>query len=97
MALARFIREITLRDLKMARAQNFDRQSFDQELPFDFAGGDMMRPTHGSDSIVFNEIAKNFSDGFCRYRIRKATEDIPADIADRMIPNIFLNAQSERA
>ena len=35
---ARFVREITLRDRKMARAQNFDRQSLDQKFPLDLAG-----------------------------------------------------------
>ena len=35
MTAARLVREITLRDRKMARAQNFDRQSLDQEFPLD--------------------------------------------------------------
>jgi hypothetical protein len=35
---ARLVREITLRDRKMARAQNFDRQSLDQKFPLDLAG-----------------------------------------------------------
>src|SRR5947209_18971133 len=39
---ARLVREITLRDLKMARAQNFDRQSLDLKYPLVLAGRDEM-------------------------------------------------------
>jgi hypothetical protein len=38
MPAARLVREITLCDRKMARAQNFDRQSLDQKFPFNLAG-----------------------------------------------------------
>jgi hypothetical protein len=38
MPAARLVREITLCDRKMARAQNFDRQALDQEFPLNLAG-----------------------------------------------------------
>jgi len=38
MPAARLVREITLRDWKMARAQNLDWQALDQEFPLNLAG-----------------------------------------------------------
>jgi len=52
MAATRLVRQITLRNWKMAGPQNFDRQSLDQKLPFDLAGRGMMRPAHWIDSNV---------------------------------------------
>jgi hypothetical protein len=57
-AATRFVCEITLRDLEMTRAQNFDRQMFDQEFPLDLARGDVVWTAHITDSIVSGENAK---------------------------------------
>src|ERR1041385_381281 len=47
---ARFVRQITLRDLEMPGAQNFQRQLLNQKSPFNLARRDVMGPTHGVDS-----------------------------------------------
>src|SRR6266567_5870549 len=49
---ARFVRQIALRDSKMPRAQDFQRQSLDQKFTFDLARRDVMRPAHLPDSNV---------------------------------------------
>ena len=50
---ASFVRQITLRDSEMPRAQDLQRQSFDQKLTFDLARRNVMGPAHPADSKRF--------------------------------------------
>jgi hypothetical protein len=60
MAPTRFVCEITLRDLEMARAQNLDRQTFDQELPLDLTRGDVVWTAHKPTQSFLARVAKNY-------------------------------------
>jgi hypothetical protein len=51
-AASAFVGEITLGQPGVPRAQNFDRQMFDQEFSLDFARGNVVRPAHFIHSNV---------------------------------------------